>query len=121
MTTVKPYGGAKRANFVQTVTIAIDANVSDAIDFRQVAGAQVIIPASFQGDIGFKVCDTEDGAFVILLDEDGAIVEIDVTAARAQFFPPKVFPAQYVKLWSQNAGSDQNQSAARSLVVMAKA
>jgi hypothetical protein len=121
MTTVKPYGGPKRASFTQTVVIASGANLSDVIDFRQVAGAQVIIPASFQGDIGFYVCDTDDGTFVPLLDEDSAVIEIDVTAERAQFFPAKVFPARFVKLWSQNAGSNQNQSADRSLVVMAKA
>lgn len=115
------YGGAKRAYAEFELTIASGANLTEAFDFRQLAGGQVIIPASFEGDIGFKVCNTIDGTFVILLDEEEELVQIVATPERAAFIPAKVFPAAFVKLWSQNAGSDQNQSADRALVVMAKA
>jgi hypothetical protein len=73
--------------------------------------------------MGFKVSDSIGGTFSPLRDESGAVVQISgiVTNAAGWYkLPDALRGALYAKLWSQTAGSDTNQAAARSLVVVAK-
>ena len=114
-------GGGKRSHFTEELVILNGAALSDVLDFRSVASAAIFVPASFLGEVAFKVSITEDGTFTALYDEDDALIEIATTAERWYFIPVKVFPCHFVKIWSQTAGVDTNQNADRTLVIMAKA
>ena len=72
--------------------------------------------------IGFKVAESQDGSFLALYDEDNSLVQAAVTlnAAQAYALPDRLFAWPYFKLWSQDAGVDVNQTAARSFVVLLK-
>jgi hypothetical protein len=105
-----------------TTTIANGAALSDAIDMRGYAGMILTMPAAWTAaDIGFYVCATATGTFLPYYDEDGTLVEISSPAAsQAMEVPSKLFPAFYVKLWSESGGSDESQGAARSIGYMLK-
>jgi hypothetical protein len=106
-----------------TLTIAESAALSDALDFRAMAGAMLTMPAAWTAaSIGFKVCATSGGTYLPLYDEDGTLVQISSPAVdKAYSFPAEVYAASYVKLWSQDgSGNNTTQDAARSIGVMAK-
>jgi hypothetical protein len=108
------------------VTIAENAALSGAIDLSNVVGdaGLVGVPSAWTAAaIGFKVSDTLGGTYSPLRDESGAIVQISgiITNAAGWYkLPDALRGAMFVKLWSQAAGVDTNQAAARSLVVVAK-
>jgi hypothetical protein len=104
--------------------IPINTAESNVINMADYSGGQVITPAAWtSAAIGFKVCDTPDGTFVPLRSQSGALVEITgvvTNAAAAYPLPDELFGSLHFKLWSENAGSDANQAAARSLTVTLK-
>ena len=107
-----------------TVTIAIGTALSDTIDFRDMAGAMLHMPAEWTAaDIGFYISPTGVAdTFQPLYDELNAIVMIDgATAGRSYALPAEVFAAHYVQLWSQNAGVSENQAADRVIQLSLKA
>ena len=104
--------------------IANGAAVSDAIELSQFSGMIVQMPAAWTAaSIGFKVCNTPDGTFLPLYDDDGLLVQIDSPAVdKAYSAPAPVFAAMYIQLWSQDgSASATNQGAARTLTVTMKA
>ena len=111
---------------LQDVTIGAGAAESSAFSLWPLIGdaGLVGVPSVWTAAaIGFKVSTEQAGTFVPLRSETGAIVEITgVQAAAAAWYklPDALKGAMWVKLWSQTAGVDTNQAAARSLQVMAK-
>ena len=112
-------------NHAVSLTIAINTAESEAVslvDFVGDAGL-VMVPAWTAASLGFKVCDTPGGTFAALRDEYGALVEvtgIQTAAAGWYKLPAGLRGARYVKLWSETAGSDTNQAAARSMAISVK-
>lgn len=109
-----------------SVTIASGAALSEAMDLgRWVGDAGLVgVPSAWTAaNLGFKVSDAIDGTYSPLRDDTGAIVEVSgiQTGAAAWYkLPEGLRGARFVKLWSQNSGSDANQAAARSLVMVVK-
>lgn len=113
----------KRLTKYETVTIANGTALSGAIDISRYSGMQVFMPAAWTtANVGFHVSYTEGGTYVKLHDKDDALVEIaSPTAAIAHNAPSEIFPSLFLKLWSQDgAGSDTNQGAARTIVLVLK-
>jgi hypothetical protein len=118
------------SRYVEARSAVIDdgAAVSAAVDFRRVAGGVVIIPTSWTAaNLGFYVCDTLGGTYVILRDESGNPVQVSgilTTGARAYSLPSQLFGAAYIKLWSKSSTAatetDTNQSGAITLTLMLK-
>lgn len=106
------------------VNIASSGNLStEYLDLRLFAGGMVIMPAAWTtAELGFKVCDTEDGTFVPLKDHDDAYVLVTGPVADTAYeLPPEIFAARFAKLWSNDgAGSNTAQSQAAALTVMLK-
>jgi hypothetical protein len=104
--------------------IPINTAESNIIDATWAAAAGLKIPAALEANtsIGFKVCESQDGSFLPLYDETNALVQASVTlnAARAYALPDALFAWPYFKLWSQNAGVDVSQAAARTFTVLLK-
>jgi hypothetical protein len=112
-----------RTPSVVAAAIAINTAESNVINMSDFSGGQVLTPAAWtDAPIAFKVCSTPDGTFVPLRTQAGALVEITNVVANAAAYPlpDELFGALYFKLWSETAGSDTNQTAARSLVVALK-
>lgn len=112
------WGPIARGTSVHALTIADGAATSAVVDFSLHAGGYVDIATSWTAaNMGFYVCDTADGTFVILRDEAGNPVQISnilTTGARAYALPSQVFGCKFVKLWSKSSTSatetDTNQT-----------
>jgi hypothetical protein len=109
-----------------TFTIANGTALSEARDFGFYVGdaGVVLMPGTWTAaNLGFKVCDTENGTYAPLRDEAGAIVEISgiqTGAPGAYKLPAALRGARWVRMWSQSAGSDANQAGERAIVVHVK-
>lgn len=110
------------------LTIADGAALSSAVDMSIYSGGYVDIATSWTAaNMGFKVCDTATGTFVILRDEAGNPVQISgivVDAAGAYALPAQVFGCLWVKLWSKSSTAatvtDTNQSGVATLRLVLK-
>ena len=107
------------------VTIAASAALSNAVDMREYVGdaGLIYIPAWTAASLGFYVSDAYAGTYAPLRDDAGAVVEISgiQTAAAAWYkIPEELRGAAWVKLWSETAGSDVNQAAARACMIFVK-
>jgi hypothetical protein len=104
--------------------IAINTAESNVISMADFSGGLLQTPAAWTAaNVAFKVCSTPDGTFVPLRDQAAALVEISgvvANAAAAYPLPDELFGALYFKVWSETAGSDTNQTAARALTVTLK-
>lgn len=104
--------------------IPINTALSNVINMSDYSGGSILIPAAWTAAaIAFKVCDSAGGTFAPLYNQVGVLVEISgiQTAAVAAYpLPDELFGCLYFKLWSETAGSDTNQTTARSLVVILK-
>jgi hypothetical protein len=113
-----------RTPAVALASIAINTAESNVISMADFSGGLLHTPAAWTaGSIAFKVCDRPDGTFIPLRDKTAALVEITsivTNAAAAYPLPDELFGALYFKLWSETAGSDTNQVAARSLTITLK-
>lgn len=113
---------------VESLTIANGTAISDAYDFRRYIGGHVVVPGTWTAaNIGFKVCDTVDGTYVIACDKTGAPIQISSVAtgaSKSYKIPDELFPAAFVKLWSKDTTAatetDNNQAGARALKVVLK-
>ena len=111
-----------------SLTIASGAAISNAFNMTTYVAGMVITPGTWTAaNIGFKVCDTVDGTYVIAKDKDGVPIQIGTVAtgaADAYAIPFEIFSAAYVKVWSKNATAatetDINQAGERVLKVMLK-
>jgi len=106
------------------VTLLIESGHAvsiDVLDFRNWAGALVEVDGWTPGDLGFLVCDTPDGIFEPLKDEDSNYVEIlNFDAVNARVVPARVFPSHFVKVWSMWKGMDIIQGGDRTLTFQLK-
>ena len=111
---------------VHNLTIANGAALSEAFKFGNSTRGMVLIPSAWTAaNIGFYVCDTEDGTFVHLEHHDSGepvqIGTIPTSASVWKEFPPEV-QGLWIKLWSKSSTAatetDTNQGAARTLVVV---
>jgi hypothetical protein len=114
---------------IVTQTIAINTAVATtAFDMSKKIGGMVITPTAWTAaNIGFYVCDTLAGTYVIAKDKTGVPIQISTVAtgaAGAYAIPTEIFTAKFVKVWSKNATAatetDINQAAERVLKVMLK-
>lgn len=65
-------------------TIAVGQSLSNALDVRQYAIFQLLLPAGMEGTtLTFQTCDTYDGTFADLY-ENGTEVSLTVAAGRAE-------------------------------------
>ena len=114
----------KRVSTAFTVVIANGAALSGAFEFTGASGGIVDMPAAWtEAALGFHHCSTRGGTFQPLYKEDGTLVEITLATDPSDLsylLPADVFPARFLKLWSETAGSGVNQGAARSLIVSVK-
>jgi len=112
----------RRDTHVTTITIPSGGNLADqALPMSRFSMLTVHMPAAWTAAaIGFKVSSDENGTYLPLYDDAGAIVEITVAVSQAHIAPADVAGALWVKLWSQNSGSNANQGAERSLIVTLK-
>lgn len=105
-------------------TILNGAAASEALDMRPFKEMQIITPAAWTAaKLGFQVCDTPDGNYVPLVEDDGTTyVVIDtVTPSRAVPVPAQVVGSAFVMLWSTDgAGNDTAQGADRLFSVVLK-
>ena len=110
------------------LTIAINTAISGAFLMDDFIGGFVLIPAAWDAaNIGFQICSTETGTYVIAKDKDGSPIQIASVTTNASYWyaiPTTLFPARWVKVWSKSATAatvtDVNQTAARTLEVMLK-
>ena len=113
--TVGPIGSIRKSRTWQT-GIPEAETLSGVIDFRDVAGAILHMTGAWTAaEVGFYVCDTVDGTYQPLYDEDDVLVEIDVAGNRSYVVPADVFACRCVQLWSESAGAPTPQGAARVL------
>ena len=107
-----------------TATIPLGEAESGVIDTTWAAGMGIKTPAALEAAtvIGFKVCESKDGTFLPLYDDTNALVTVTVELAEARAYaaPDEIFYWRYVKLWSQAAGVDVDQAAARDFVIVLK-
>lgn len=114
----------RRSTAVHQSTIAKSAALGSAVSLEGHQSGYVIMPTAWTAaSLGFKVCDTEDGTYVILRGIDGVplqIAGIVADAANAYKIPDDVFNgAIWVKPWSKHATAetitDIDQVAARTI------
>jgi len=91
----------------QILTIAVDAQLSDALQTEGFAFGTIFMPATdvMDGDaLTFWGCDVEGGTYRELKDKDSAAVTIDPVAyLEAYPLPLEVFSCPYVKVKSDAA------------------
>jgi hypothetical protein len=111
-----------------SLTIAQGAALSEAYDYRRFFGGHVMAPATWTAaNIGFQICDTVDGTFVIACDKTGVPIQIsgiDTGVAKSYAIPTELFPVAFVKLWSKDVTAatttSNNQAGARAMKVLLK-
>ena len=105
-----------------TATIESGAALSEAFNIKNFALGLLHMPAAWTtADIGFYVSSTVAGTYLPLYNEDGGLLVVSgPEASKAYVLPARVAAAQYIKLWSNLAGSDENQGAARPIIVNLK-
>lgn len=116
--------GAKRTRHgahPAEVTIPIGTALSNAFEFETWDKLIIHMPAAWTAaDIGFQVSNSEAGTFLPLYDAAGALIEYTPAVDTAFLAPAGIAGAYWIKLWSQTAGVDTNQAAARTLGLTAK-
>lgn len=93
--------GGYRAPLVETlVSIAVDDDLTPAIDITKAAFGGLIVPATVNGtSLGFVVSD--DGTtFTTLRDSSNAAIGLTITSATATAvaLPPELFAFNYFKI-----------------------
>lgn len=103
----------------QALTIASGAAVSDAFEMDDALFLVVHMPAAWTAaSLAFKVAPEKGGTFVPLYDENGALLELTVAESTAVRVPTNWLAGNpWVQLWSETAGADVAQGAARTITV----
>lgn len=110
------------------LSIASGAALSGAFRAQEWLLGTVFVPNSWtDANVGFKVCDTASGTFVVAKDDEGSPLQIsgiNTTTGAAYAIPTSIFAFPYVKLWSKNTTAatetDNNQTGAKALTVVLK-
>ena len=116
-------GKLTRTTRSQEVVIASGAALSEPVNVKEDSMGVVHMPAAWTvADIGFHVSTEVDGTYLPLFDESGVLVVISGPIADQSYtIPARVAGVKYAKLWSNLAGADENQGAARTLIFDRKA
>lgn len=105
----------KRQETVLDATIPVNTALSNALDIREYAIFQALIPANTEGTtLTFQACDTLDGTYLNLY-ENGTEVSITVAAGRAESLDPiagALAGTHFLKIRTGTAASATNQSGA---------
>ncbi len=109
--------GMTRDTASQNVVIASGVALSEAVKVDEFGMGLIHMPSAWTvADIGFHVSTEVAGTYIPLYDEDGLLVVVTAPEAdRSYVLPARLATAHYVKLWSNLAGADENQVAARTL------
>lgn len=112
-----------REHAEESVTIPSGEALSEAIDFGRYSKMVIHMPDGWDAaDIGFQVATTKAGTYQPLHDDAAALVIVDGPSADESYAAPtEIAGARWVKLWSNTAGADENQSADRAIGVDLKA
>ena len=108
-----------RRSYSYPTTIPNGTALSGVVSWYEFAYGLIHMPATWTAaDIGFQVSSEDDGTYLPLYDDAGALVEIASPAVdQAMRVPVEVLAARYVKIWSQSGGAGVNQGADRDLIV----
>ena len=101
-----------------SVAIAASGTTSDAIDVRNFASGQLIMPGTITSTaLTIHVCDTQNGTFVPLYKDDGttAVGIGSIYASRAYQLPPEALGGHWIKIVMGSA-----EGAARTLMLLLK-
>jgi hypothetical protein len=105
-----------------TLAIAEGDALSDILDVRRVSEVWLLMPAEWTAaSLGIKTSPTLAGTFVPLCDTAGDRVVFTVQVDGVQVAPVSLAGAGFIKLWSNTAGVDEAQVAARSFTVILRA
>jgi len=108
---------ARKVSVTKTLTIANAAALSDEFKMEGYSEIIIFMPAAWTAaGIGFHVSTVSGGTFVPLFDAAGD--EIETAAAVDQAYSITTVSGPYVKLWSQTAGVDVVQGAARTITAV---
>ena len=89
-------------------------STTDAFEMEDFSKAVFHMPGTWDAaDIGFQVAYEPEGTYLPLYDDGGNLVAITPVVDRSYAFPSSLEGAKYVKLWSNNAGTDVLQAADR--------
>ena len=110
------------------LTIANNEALSEAFNVSDfVLGMVVVSDTWTDANIGFLICNTASGTFVIACKEDGTPIQISgitTNASKAYRIPIELAPGMWVKLWSKSTTAatttNTNQGGARTLKVILK-
>ena len=114
----------RRSTAVGLSTMVINTAIGGAVSIEGHQSGIVIMPSAWTAaSLGFKVCDTEDGTYVILRTDEGVPIQITgivTDAVSAYKIPADLFNGPiWVKPWSKHGTaatiSDINQVAARTI------
>jgi len=106
-----------------TVTVPSGEALSDTIDFRDMAGAILHMPAAWTtADVAFYVSPSgAAGTFQPLYDGSSLVEIASPAAGKSYVMPAELFAALYVQIWSQTSGVSENQTADRQIQLSLKA
>ena len=106
------------------VTIANGEALSSLIDMTWAAAQGLKTPAALEATTkrAFKVAESQDGTFLPLYDDANNLVEmsVELAEARAYALPDELFAWPYVKLWTEAARVDVDQTADRAFIISMK-
>lgn len=111
--------GSKTFVESKIVTILSGQALSDPIDMRRSDRLTIHMPDAWDAaDIGFDAASEVDGTYNPFYDALAALVIVDGPAADGVYAAPmELEQASFVKLRSNTAGADENQTADRTIVV----
>ena len=105
-------------NHTTSVTIPISTALSAAFGMDTFSKGIVHLPAAWTtADIGFYVSSTFGGTYTKLSDASGIVVISGPVASGSYLLPTNMMAARFVKLWSNLAGADEVQVAARIMAI----
>jgi hypothetical protein len=115
----------QRDNMFANLSVANGGSMSNAMDFQQYAGGNIITPLTLNANtvLGFMIAEQEAGPYYPLYDEYGQLVYIPVSvaASRAYVLPTALFGACFVKVWTcTTAGVSVAQTGDKGFTVMMK-
>lgn len=101
------------------VTIASGSSLTDVINLGGNILAGVHMPASWTAaNLTLQACDTADGTFLDIYDEDGIELTLTAAASRAISVDSRnTLPWRFIKIRSGTAASAVNQTADRTLKI----
>lgn len=99
------------------LTIPAAGDTTDAANCQEFAPVGIYIPTGFEGtSVTFLACDTEDGTFVEVTDENGSAITKTVAAATYVYLDPSEFAGiHFLKIVS-----DSTESAERAVKLIGR-